>query len=89
MNHLTVNMCNHDIKSATWLFNLFAWRFQHPDKLPKCGIVLKGREGAGKDMTLDILATMMGDDNDYIHRLSDMKESYGDFNCNIKNKLMV
>ena len=89
MEHLTINMCNHDIKSATWLFNLCAWRFQHRDKLPKCGIVLKGREGAGKDMTIDILAKIIGDSNDYIHRSSDMKELYGDFNCNIKNKLIV
>lgn len=89
MSHLDVNMCNHDKGSATWLFNLFAWRFQHPNSLPKCAVVLKGREGAGKDLTIDILAKIMGRDNDYIHRSSDMKELYGDFNCDIKNKLIV
>ena len=52
-------------------------------------MVLKGREGAGKDLTIDILAKIMGRDNDYIHRSSDMKELYGDFNCDIKNKLIV
>jgi hypothetical protein len=89
MEHLTTNMCNNDDKAASWLFNLFAWRFQNPDQLPKCGVVLKGLQGAGKDRTIDILHLLMGKENDYIHRTSEIKELYGDFNSALKNKLIV
>ena len=89
MEHLTVNMCNNDSVAAKWLFNLFAWRFQFPNKLPKCGVVLKGLQGSGKDRTIDILHLIIGKENDYIHRTSEIKELYGDFNSALKHKLVV
>ena len=44
------------------------------------GVVLKGLQGSGKDRTIHILHLIIGKENDYIHRTSEIKELYGDFN---------
>jgi hypothetical protein len=88
-DHLTTNMCNNDEMAGEWLYNLFSWRFQNPNKLPEVGVVLKGLQGSGKDRTIDIMAKIMGNDNEYIHRTSEMNELYGNFNSALKNKLIV
>jgi hypothetical protein len=82
-------MCNNDAVAGEWLYNLFSWRFQNLNTLPEVGVVLKGLQGSGKDRTCDIMARLMGSDNDYIHRTSEMNELYGNFNSALKNKLIV
>jgi hypothetical protein len=88
-DHIKTNMCNGDGDAATWMMNLLSFKFQFPNILPEVAVILKGRQGAGKDYTIDVLERIMGIDNDYIHRTSEMKELYGEFNGALKNKLIV
>jgi hypothetical protein len=82
-------MCNNDEVAGDWLYNLFLWRCQNPNKLPEVGVALKGLQGSGKDRTINIMSKIMGSDNDCIHRTSEMNELYGNFNSALKNKLIV
>ena len=88
-DHILVNVCDNHKEAADWLMMTLAWRVQNPNKLPGAAIVLRGKQGAGKDRTIDIIERIMGVANDYIHRTSEMLDMYGNFNLALKNKLII
>ena len=88
-DHLKTNMCNDDEVGSDWLYKLFAWRFQNPNKLPEVGVVLKGLQGSGKDRLMDIMTRIMGSSNDYIHRTEEVGDLFGKFTPALKHKLFV
>ena len=88
-DHLKTNMCNDDEVGSDWLYKLFAWRFQNPNKLPEVGVVLKGLQGSGKDRLMDIMCRIMGSSNDYTHRTEEVGDLFGKFTPALKHKLFV
>ena len=91
LEHIMTNMCDDDETNGKWLYNLIAWRFQHPNDLPKVGVVLKGIQGAGKDSLINILCRIMSGKitSDYILRTAEPGDLYGEFTPELENKLIV
>lgn len=88
-HHLLTNVCNENKESYDWLLKVVAYKLQFPNKRPDVGLILKGKQGAGKDMFINFIEEMMGLKNDYCHRTADPTEIFGTFNLAVKNKLIV
>ena len=88
-HHLLTNVCNENKESYDWLLRVVAYKLQFPNKRPDVGLILKGKQGAGKDMFINFIEEMMGLKNDYCHRTADPTEIFGTFNLAVKNKLIV
>jgi hypothetical protein len=88
-DHVLVNLCDHKKEEADWLMKVFAWRFQNPGKRPETCIILRGKEGAGKDRTTDIFENIMGQDRNYLLKDSSPQNIFGQFNASLSHKLFV
>ena len=58
-NHISF-LVDHDKPSIAYLEAFFAQLVQQPGRLSKVAIVLKSRQGCGKNLLLDIIASMIG-----------------------------
>tara|TARA_R110000737_G_scaffold290813_1_gene297438 strand:- start:661 stop:2991 length:2331 start_codon:yes stop_codon:yes gene_type:complete len=92
LDFLFDNIANEEEKSFDWLLKYCAHFFQKPDENIELVPVLRGESGIGKDTFIEILESMMGKLNDYVHRTADLNEIFpksGGFNGALKNKLLV
>ena len=84
---LTLELCECNDLLQTYLLNWIAHLIQYPEQLPEVMIVLKGREGNGKDTLGKIITKMIG--KKYTHYTDKQGEVLGKFNSSAKEKLLI
>ena len=75
-----------------WLIRYITHIVKHPEINQEVCLVLRGNQGTGKDTITYILGRIFGEENNYIHRTSDMFEAFpkeAGFNSCLKNKLIL
>ena len=80
-------LCNNDITASNYLIKYIADLIQNPDVLPGVAIVMCGGKGVGKDLLIDILIKLIG--QDYTTRTQSFNSLFGNFNSGVKNKLLI
>ena len=84
---LTLELCECNRELQTYLLDWIAHLIQLPEELPEVMIILKGREGNGKDTLGQIITRMLG--NKYTHYTDKQGEILGKFNSSAKEKLLI
>jgi len=84
--HLMV-LTDNDTKSAEYLKQYIADIIQNPQLKPSVAILLKSKQGFGKDLLIDIISEMLG--YKYLCRTENIKDILGDFNTPIKDKIIL
>jgi len=83
LSHLT----NHDQPSIDYLMNYIAHLLQKPWELPKTAIILKSKQGHGKDTLIDMIQKMIG--KQHIFRTAEIDDIFGAYNIGIRDKLVL
>ena len=86
LNHLKL-LCNHEEESTNYLINYIADLFQNPHILPGIAVVMCGIEGTGKDIIIDYIQNILG--QDYVTKTGKFNSLFGNFNSALKNKLVI
>lgn len=84
---LTLELCEGSSLLQQYLLNWIAHLIQYPEELPEVMIILKGREGNGKDTLGQIITRMIG--SKYTHYTDKQGEVLGKFNSSAKEKLLI
>ena len=80
-------LCNHDENASNYLIKYLADLIQNPHILPEVAIVMCGGKGVGKDLLIDILVKLIG--QQYTTRTQSFNTLFGNFNSGVKNKLLI
>jgi len=80
-------LCNHDAKACEYLFNYIAHLIQKPYEKPATAIILKSKQGFGKDTLIDIIEKLIG--RSYMLRTAEMDDIFGTYNVGIRDKLVL
>ena len=80
-------LVNHRDDCKDYLLSYISDMFQNPAKSPTTGILFKGIEGAGKDMMINFLKNIMG--NDYSLDVPHLEHILGKFNSSMSRKLLL
>jgi len=86
INHIKL-LTNFEEGAADYLIKYCADIFQRPEILPGIAILIKSKQGVGKDIFADILGECLG--KDHIHKDSKFQNVVGTFNKNLENKLII
>lgn len=85
-NHISL-LCNHDIKSTNYLFKYICHLIQKPHQKSSTAIILKSKQGFGKDTLIDMIEKMLG--SSYILRTAEMDDIFGSYNIGLRDKLLL
>lgn len=80
-------LVNHEEHVLEYFINYFAHLFQKPYERPSVCLVLKSREGLGKDLLTGLIIKLMG--NDLGLKTGNVNHLMGSFNGTCKNKLLI
>ena len=80
-------LCNNDEKACEYLFNYIAHLLQKPYEKPSTAIILKSKQGWGKDLLIDFISKMMGES--YLMRTAEMDDIFGTYNVGLRDKLLL
>ena len=69
-----------------WLVKYIAHTLQKPAELPGCAVIIRGTQGAGKDALITAQERMIG--ARHVHRSSNMKEVFGNFNGCLRENII-
>ena len=83
LDHLT----NYDDESSTYLLNFIAHLIQKPMELPKMAVILKSRQGYGKDTLIDIISALIG--KKYMTRTANLDDVFGNYNDCLKDRVVL
>ena len=86
LNHVNI-LSNEDPKVNKFLLDYLAHLIQKPYEIPETAILMKSRQGAGKDTLIDFIEKIIG--VKYTKRTEKLDELFGQFNDSLKNKLIV
>ena len=84
---LVRELCGGCDKDADYLHKFFANIFQEPLKRPPISIIIKGKQGTGKNIMLDAIGNMI--DREHYITTSDPKTLFGDHAEGFYRKLLV
>ena len=80
-------LTNYDEASCDYLFKYICHMFQKPDQLPATAIMLKSKQGFGKDTLIDMIVAMMG--TKFCLRTAEMDDIFGTYNVGLRDKLLL
>ena len=84
---LCESLCGDDKEHVKYLHNFLANMFQEPTKRPPVAIVFKGNQGTGKNLMLDAIGNMIG--NEHYITSSKPQDFFGDYAEGFYRKLLV
>lgn len=84
---LCLALCGDNEADAAYFHQFLANLFQEPTKRPPVAIVFKGKQGTGKNMALDTIGNMIG--NDHYITSSKPSDFFGDHAEGFYRKLLV
>ena len=79
-------ICADNEKTADWLFSYLAHMFQKPWDPPEVAIVLRGRQGVGKNFFVEHVGSII---EQYSLTVTNPKHLVGSFNRHLMDKLLV
>lgn len=85
INHIEY-LTDYDEESKNYMIKYLAHLVQHPEINPQVAIILKSKQGWGKDTLIDIVEKMLGRKS--IIRTSNMDDIFGNYNTDLRNKLV-
>lgn len=85
INHLKL-LCNGIEEDALYMLKFIAHLLQKPQEIPEVGIVMRGKQGAGKDTVIDIIEKLIG--HTLVYRTSNMNDAFGNFTSAFRDKLV-
>ena len=80
-------LCNEDENAATYLFKYIAHLIQKPWEKPGTAIILKSKQGFGKDTLIDIIEKMIG--RQHVLRTAEMDDIFGTYNVGLRDRLFL
>ena len=86
---LVYNLSGRNEENNKYLTGWLAHTFQKPHINPQTCVVLKGKQGNGKDTLTNIMEKLFGTRNEYLKKISDINHITGTFNECLDQKLMV
>ena len=87
ITHLDL-LCGHEEEATNYLLDYIADMIQNPQKLPEVALIFKSKQGLGKDLMINYLEKMIGEE--YVFRTSDItRDIFGTFNPAVRGKLLV
>ena len=86
LDHVNL-LSNSDLNVNNFLLDYLAHLIQKPYEIPETAILMKSRQGAGKDTLIDFIEKIIG--VKYTKRTEKLDELFGQFNDSLKNKLIV
>mgnify|MGYP003668027154 FL=1 len=86
MDHLNL-LTNNDTESAEYLLKYICHLLQKPEELPRVSIILKSKQGFGKDTLLDLIERLIS--KKYILRTAEINDVFGSYNIGIRDKLVL
>ena len=86
MTHLKL-LVNFEEKSFIYLKNYIAHLFQKTDVLPGIALLFKSQQGVGKDLMIDFIQKILG--NDLVYRTAKLNDIFEKFNGCLKNKVIL
>jgi len=87
LNHIKSIWCKNDEDSYNYVLNYFSHIIQKPHIKTGVCLALKSKQGAGKNLVLDKLAKIIGDD--HYAQNSNADFLFGDFNGQLEGKVVV
>ena len=84
--HIRDVICGGDLKVYEYVMGWCAHLFQKPAELPGVAIVLRGKQGTGKNVFVDALGKLVGQ---HYMPLTSMNQVTGRFNSHMKDALLV
>lgn len=84
--HISV-LVGNEAQASDYVLKYIAHLIQKPQHKPNTAIIIKSREGYGKDTLLDILSDLLG--AKYFHRTADLDDIFGNYNVDIREKLIL
>ena len=79
-------ICDGDEEHCHWLLDATAHIYQKPWETPEVCVILRGRQGVGKNFFVECLGEIVGD---YFIVISNPKHLVGGFNRHLMDKLIV
>jgi len=86
LDHVNL-LSNNESNVNNFLLDYLAHLIQKPYEIPETAILMKSRQGAGKDTLIDFIEKIIG--VKYTKRTEKLDELFGQFNDSLKNKLIV
>lgn len=86
---LVYHLSGNNDENRDYLINFLAHIFQFPHINPQVCIVLKGKQGTGKDTLTGIIERIMGKCNNYLVKVADIQRVVGNFTECLDQKLVV
>lgn len=80
-------LTNYHEESFVWLHNYICHLIQKPEQKPRVAVILKSKQGFGKDSLIDIIDKMIT--KKYTKRTADMEDVFGSYNVGIRDKLVL
>lgn len=86
LDHLKL-LVNYNDDSFKYLVSYIADIFQNADTLPETALLFKSGQGVGKDLMIDYIQKMLG--QNYVYRTAKLDEIFDKFNGSLKNKIVL
>ncbi len=80
-------LTDYDEKATEYLIKYIAHILQKPYELPKTAIILKSKQGYGKDTLIDIIERLIG--KKHVFRTADLDDVFGQYNVGIRDRLLL
>ena len=87
MYHIKSVICGDDKKVYDYLIGWLAYLIQFPERKHETCILLQSLEGAGKNMFIEIVKSLIG--THYCYDTADVEDIIGGFNYHLSGKLLV
>jgi len=85
-NHISL-LTSHEEKSIEYLEKYIAHLIQKPEEKPATAIMLKGKQGFGKDTLIDYISDLIG--ISHVFRTAEIDDIFGTYNVGIRDRLLI
>jgi len=85
-DHLKL-LTNYDQASTDYLINYISHLLQKPTELPRTAIILKSKQGFGKDTLLNLIEKMIT--KTYLLKTAKMDDVFGSYNVGLRDRLVM
>ena len=86
LNHINL-LVNYEKISFDYVVGYIAHMLQYTTELPEIALLFRSQEGVGKDLMIDFIKKIMGED--MVYRTEKLDEIFDKFNGAIKNKILL
>ena len=86
LEHINLNICKGDEELYNYILDWMADAIQNPNKRPGVALAIRGKQGVGKGIFVNVFASLFGPHTMHVTQSSHL---VGNFNAHLKDKLLV